>query len=80
MRLLSDPDRAGAQIVAGESAGAGLAGLIAAAADPQASRTLRLEHASRILVFGTEGATDPDLYAKLLGRATTCAASRGIEK
>lgn len=69
MRLLADEGRAGARIVAGESAGAGLAGFIAAAADPQARRALRLEPASRILVFGTEGATDPELYAALLGRS-----------
>lgn len=66
MRLLADEGRAGARIVAGESAGAGLAGLLTAAADPHARRTVRLEPASRILVFGTEGATDPDLYAALL--------------
>ncbi len=66
MRLLADEGRAGARIVAGESAGAGLAGLIAAATDQQARRTLRLEPSSRILVFGTEGATDPELYAALL--------------
>ena len=69
MRLLADEGRAGAPIVAGESAGAGLAGLIAAAADPQARRMLRLEPQSRILVFGTEGATDPELYAALVGRS-----------
>lgn len=69
MRLLADEGRAGARIVAGESAGAGLAGLMAAAADPHARRMLRLEPASRILVFGTEGATDPELYAALLGRS-----------
>lgn len=71
MRLLANEVCAGARIVAGESAGAGLAGLIAAAADPQARRMTRLESASRILVFGTEGATDPDLYAALLGRSAT---------
>lgn len=69
MRLLADADRAGAQIVAGESAGAGLAGLMAASADPQARRILRLEPDASVLVFGTEGATDPNLYAELVGRA-----------
>ncbi|HEX7781561.1 MAG TPA: diaminopropionate ammonia-lyase [Sphingobium sp.] len=71
MRLLADEDRAGAPIVAGESAGAGLAGFMAAAADPQTRRALRLDPASRILLFGTEGATDPELYATLLGRPAT---------
>jgi diaminopropionate ammonia-lyase len=69
MRLLADENQVGARIVAGESAGAGLAGFMAASADSQTRRTLRLEPTSRILVFGTEGATDPELYATLLGRA-----------
>jgi diaminopropionate ammonia-lyase len=73
MRLLADERRAGARIVAGESAGAGLAGFLAVAANPQARRTLRLEPASRILVFGTEGATDPELYHSLLGSAVRSA-------
>jgi diaminopropionate ammonia-lyase len=29
---------------------------------------LELGGDSRILVFGTEGATDPDLYTRLVGR------------
>jgi diaminopropionate ammonia-lyase len=73
MRLLADESRAGARIVAGESAGAGLAGLMAAATDPEARRTLRLDPTSHILVFGTEGATDPELYATLLGRSAPAA-------
>ncbi len=52
-------------IVAGESGVAGLAGFLLAAADPAARATLGLEAASRVLTFSTEGATDPDLYAKL---------------
>jgi diaminopropionate ammonia-lyase len=62
MRLL-----AASGIVAGESGVAGLAGCLLAAADPAARATLDLDEASRVLVFSTEGATDPDLYAKLAG-------------
>ena len=69
MRLLADEERAGARIVAGESAGAGLAGFMSAAADAESRRLLRIDRGSRILVFGTEGATDPELYATLLGRS-----------
>jgi diaminopropionate ammonia-lyase len=50
----------------GESGVAGLAGLQVAAADSMARETLRLTNASRILVFGTEGVTDPAVYNKLL--------------
>jgi diaminopropionate ammonia-lyase len=66
MRLLADKGRAGSAVVAGESAGAGLAGLLAAVADPNARAELRLDHRSRVLLFGTEGATDPALYQALV--------------
>lgn len=53
-------------IVAGESGVAGLAGLALAAADPMARAGLGLSADSRVLVFSTEGATDPALYARLV--------------
>jgi diaminopropionate ammonia-lyase len=61
MRLL-----AAQHIVAGESGVAGLAGCLLAAADPAARATLGLDAASRILLFNTEGATDPQRYAALI--------------
>lgn len=63
MRLL-----AGARIVAGESAVAGLAACLLAAADEDARRKLRLTDDSVVLIIGTEGATDPELYRKIVGR------------
>jgi diaminopropionate ammonia-lyase len=68
MRLLAEPAWGDAAIVAGESATAGLAGLILAAADEQARRRLRLTPDSVALIFGTEGATDPALYRRIVGR------------
>jgi diaminopropionate ammonia-lyase len=64
MRLL-----AGLGVVAGESGVAGLAGLLLAAADPAARAALGLAQDSRVLLFSTEGATDPALYARLLETA-----------
>lgn len=64
MRLLARHDP---PITAGESAVAGLAGLLLAAADPAARAALGLDGGSRVLLFGTEGATDPALYARLVG-------------
>ncbi|MES2713224.1 MAG: diaminopropionate ammonia-lyase [Pseudomonadota bacterium] len=52
-------------IVAGESGVAGLAALLLASRDPFARAVLGLEADSRVLLFGTEGATDPELYAQL---------------
>lgn len=56
-------------VVAGESAVAGMAALLLAAKDPFARAALGLDEHSRVLLFGTEGATDPELYARLVGRA-----------
>ena len=61
MRLLA---RQG--IVAGESGVAGLAALLLAAADPAARAALNLGPDSRVLLFSTEGATDPELYERLV--------------
>jgi len=61
MRLL-----AGQRIVAGESGVAGLAALLLAANDPAARAALSLGPDSRVLLFSTEGATDPELYARLV--------------
>lgn len=56
-------------VEAGESAVAGLAVLLRAAADPAARAALGLDAESRVLAFSTEGATDPELYAQLVGPA-----------
>jgi diaminopropionate ammonia-lyase len=54
-------------IVGGESGVAGLAGCLLAAGDPAARKTLGLNGRSRVLAFNTEGATDPELYERLVG-------------
>jgi diaminopropionate ammonia-lyase len=69
MRLLADGRFGDAPVIAGESAVAGLAGLLLAASDREARRRLDLRPDSAVLVFGTEGATDPDLYRRIVGRA-----------
>jgi diaminopropionate ammonia-lyase len=46
----------------GESGVAGLAGLLLAEADPAAREALGLTRESRVLLFGTEGVTDPLVY------------------
>lgn len=56
-------------VVAGESAVAGLAALLLAAQEPFARAALGLDESSRVLLFGTEGATDPEVYARLVGHA-----------
>jgi diaminopropionate ammonia-lyase len=53
-------------VTSGESGAAGLAALLLAAAEPAARAALGLQPDSRILIFSTEGATDPALYESLL--------------
>ena len=53
-------------VVAGESAVAGVIALQLAAGDAAARAALGLDGASRVLLFGTEGATDPAVYAAML--------------
>jgi diaminopropionate ammonia-lyase len=64
------------RIVIGESGVAGLAGLMLVAADPEARAALGLDATSRVLLFGTEGATDPPVYADLVGRTLEQVANR----
>ena len=69
MNRLARPAGNDPKIVAGESGGAGLAGAIRAASDPEIRLQLRLDASSRIFVVNTEGATDPARYAALVGMA-----------
>lgn len=69
MRRLADPSTGDPLIVAGESAVAGLAALMAAAGHDKARAALGLDDESRVLVLGTEGDTDAELYTQLIGRS-----------
>jgi len=69
MRLLASPAGGDPAIVAGESAVAGLAAAIAAMQDPAARAALGLDARSRLLLIGSEADTDPELYARLVGRS-----------
>lgn len=73
-RLASRPV---APIVAGESGAAGLAGLLAAAADEPLRAALQLGPDSRVLVINTEAATDPFSYTRIVGRAPEAVAAGG---
>ena len=76
MRLLAHPLGSDPVIVAGESAVAGVAAAVAACQDPAARQALGLTAESRLLFFGTEGATDPQLYEALVGEPAEAVAAR----
>ncbi len=67
MVRLARPAQGDPPIVGGESGVAGLAGLLQVADDPELRDLTGLDATSRVLVINTEGATDPELYAELVG-------------
>lgn len=77
MRLLSRGPAGDPPVVAGESAVAGLAGALAALQHSDIAAALGLGPGSRLLVFGTEGATDPELYRQIVGRTPEQVAGTG---
>ncbi len=66
VRLLARPLPGDPVIEAGESAVAGLAALIAARDDADLSDALGLDGSSRVLLIGSEGITDPDIYQQIM--------------
>jgi diaminopropionate ammonia-lyase len=58
---------AGSGIVSGETGAAGLGGLLELLrAGDEARRTLGVDKETRVLLFNTEGATDPDAYRRVI--------------
>lgn len=68
MRCLAFPLEGDPAIVAGESGGAGFAGLLTVLRDRDLAARIGLGPDARVLVINTEGATDPALYERLVGR------------
>ncbi len=66
MQLLARPLPGDAAVEAGESAVAGLAALITACHDDAMKSALGLDEHSRVYIIGTEGATDPEVYERLV--------------
>ncbi|WP_297338817.1 diaminopropionate ammonia-lyase [Pseudophaeobacter sp.] len=69
VRLLARPLPGDTAIEAGESAIAGLAALIAAREDADLSRKLGLTVEARVLLIGSEGVTDPAIFAQIMGES-----------
>ncbi|TPL23441.1 diaminopropionate ammonia-lyase [Mesorhizobium sp. B2-4-9] len=69
MRRLAQPAAGDLAIVAGESGGAGLAGLLRIMSSEKDRATLGLDAHARVFVINTEGATDQGRYQAIVGRA-----------
>lgn len=66
MRLLAGAVTGDPVVEAGESAVAGLAALIAACQSPQLRGTLALDDGARVLLIGSEGVTDPEIFEAIM--------------
>ncbi|MGR3802853.1 diaminopropionate ammonia-lyase [Marinibacterium profundimaris] len=77
MCRLARPTAGDPPVVAGESATAGLAGLQAALSNPEVRADLGLSGGARVLLFGTEGDTDPELYREIVGASAGDVLNRG---
>lgn len=55
--------------VAGETGGAGLAALLALQDRADLRAELGLDGAARVLLLGSEGDTDPEIYRRIVGRS-----------
>ena len=64
--MLARPNGNGPVIEAGESAVAGLAVLFCAAKQPSLRDKLGLNNNSRVLMIGTEGVTDSEIFTRIL--------------
>jgi diaminopropionate ammonia-lyase len=69
MRILAEGVANDPPLVGGESGVAGLAGLITCARNVDARELLGLSASSRVIIFGTEGATDEEMYERVVGRS-----------
>lgn len=76
MRLLAAPLGDDPAIVGGESAVAGLAAAIGLAKSMDVRDALHIDADSRLLFFGSESDTDPELYRQIVGDAPAAEATR----
>ncbi len=69
MRVLGAPVQGDPRVVSGESGAAGMGLVLEALTNPafaDLKKALKLDASSRILMFSTEGDTDPDMYKKIV--------------
>jgi diaminopropionate ammonia-lyase len=69
MRALAAPAPGDPAIVAGETGASGLAALLAAKGRAEIWQTLGLDLQSRVLLIGSEGDTDPEIYRQIVTHA-----------
>ena len=71
MRVLAAGMDGDTALVAGESGAAAMAGLIAAARSKTLRHALQLTERSTVVTIGSEGATDAETFARVVGKTAT---------
>ena len=64
--MLAKPRNGDSPLEAGESAVAGLCGLLCAATQDDLRESLELTNRSRVLIIGSEGITDPRIFEAIM--------------
>ncbi len=68
VRAFADPAKGDRAVVSGETGAAGLAALLATRGEQRLRSALRIDADSRVLLIGSEGDTDPQIYRSIVGR------------
>jgi diaminopropionate ammonia-lyase len=68
VRRFARPAGGDPSLVSGETGATGLGALLAAREHPPLRELLGLDEGSRVLLFGSEGDTDPEIYRRITGR------------
>lgn len=68
VRVFADAQGGDPGIVSGETGASGLAALLAASELPALRQLLGLDAHSRVLLLGSEGDTDPEIYQRITGK------------
>lgn len=68
VRAFANPQEGDPGIVSGETGATGLAALLAAQEVPALRQLLELDASSRVLLLGSEGDTDPEIYQQITGK------------
>jgi diaminopropionate ammonia-lyase len=69
VRALANPRGSDPVVVAGETGGAGLAAALALRDRPDLQAQLGLDASARVLLLGSEGDTDPEIYRRIVGKS-----------
>ncbi|PYH76334.1 threonine dehydratase, partial [Aspergillus uvarum CBS 121591] len=69
MKALANGHEGDVPVVCGESSAASMGVILGSGSDPTLREKLGLDENSQVVIFGLEGATDPEIYESLVGRS-----------